>query len=576
MTRNERALASGERLEAAEARVSKARAVFFPDVEVSGAWTHRPYERTTTVGGEQVVLSKYDAFNSTFTAKQVLFDARAFPVLKQTRSERDAARFEAAEQRRIVAFEASAAFLMTLGYEQVAAAAERRVELARQTLADARARFEAQIAGSNDVTRAELEVASAEREATRARNEEQTSRLALANLLVAPVPARLDVPVALLSPPAELGTGDGDLVETARQLRFDVAAQKKRAEAFLYYAKEPMNRFFPSLVGRADGRWTNEAGLSGRNTTWTYGIDLSWSLFDSTISFADTRERKALARASVPRGAGPRARRRARREDGPRHARERPRSRRAGRRRPRGGPEERLRDEHPLPRGARERPLRRRREPEPLRGRRGADARALHPRRRRPRPLRRPGPRPGRKGAPSVKTCRTLVLALATGASALVLSCSGGGDKQGAGGGKGGPPAFPVETAEVKSRPVEYTVTAVGSVEAFEKVQVTARVAGVVEQVRFVEGESVEAGDGPRRDRAGPLPARRRRGAGERSQKAEASKADAEAALARREAVVEKNPGLIPGEEIATFATRVQTAAADVATGEGRRSTRPS
>lgn len=299
VTRNERALASGERLEAAEARVSKARAVFFPDVEASGAWTHRPFERTTTVGGEQVVVSKYDAFSTTLSARQVLFDARAFPVLKQTRSERDAARLEAAEQKRIVAFEASAAFLMTLGYEQVAAAADRRVELARQTLADARARFEAQITGSNDVTRAELEVASAEREATRAHNQEETSRLALANLLVSPVPARLEVPAELLAPPPDLGAGDGDPVEKARQLRFDVAAQKKRAEAFLYYAKEPASRFFPSLVGRADGRWTNEPGLSGRSTTWTYGIDLSWSIFDSTIAFADTRERKALARASA-------------------------------------------------------------------------------------------------------------------------------------------------------------------------------------------------------------------------------------------------------------------------------------
>ncbi len=61
-----------------------------------------------------------------------------------------------------------------------------------------------------------------------------------------------------------------------------------------------MDRFFPSLVGRADGRWTNEAGLSGRNTTWTHGIDLSWPLFDSTISIADTRERKALAQAPLP------------------------------------------------------------------------------------------------------------------------------------------------------------------------------------------------------------------------------------------------------------------------------------
>ncbi|CAG0994982.1 partial Multidrug resistance protein MdtA, partial [Gammaproteobacteria bacterium] len=147
---------------------------------------------------------------------------------------------------------------------------------------------------------------------------------------------------------------------------------------------------------------------------------------------------------------------------------------------------------------------------------------------------------------------------LLAGAAALALSCSGGGEKKGASGGKGGPPAFPVETAPVKSRPVEYTVTAVGSVDAFEKVQVTARVAGVVEQVRFVEGESVDAGKAlveiePRRYQLSVEAARAN------VQKAEAAKADAEAALARRRAVVEKNPGLIPGEELDTFATRVQT-----------------
>ena len=153
---------------------------------------------------------------------------------------------------------------------------------------------------------------------------------------------------------------------------------------------------------------------------------------------------------------------------------------------------------------------------------------------------------------------------LLAGAAALALACSGGGEKKGASGGKGGLPAFPVETAAVASRTVEYAVTAVGSVEAFEKVQVTARVAGVVEQVKFVEGESVETGTAlveiePRRYQLAVEAARAN------VQKAEAAKADAEAALERRKAVVVKNPGLIPGEEIATYATRVQTAAADVA-----------
>jgi len=127
----------------------------------------------------------------------------------------------------------------------------------------------------------------------------------------------------------------------------------------------------------------------------------------------------------------------------------------------------------------------------------------------------------------------------------------------------GKPVAFPVETEKVESRRVEYQVTAVGSVEAFEIVQVTARVAGVVERVHFIEGETVKADKvlaeiEPDRFRLDVESARAA------LKKAEAAKVDAEAALARREAVNEKNPGLIIGEEIETFRTRVQTASAEL------------
>ena len=55
-------------------------------------------------------------------------------------------------------------------------------------------------------------------------------------------------------------------------------------------------------------------------------------------------------------------------------------------------------------------------------------------------------------------------------------------------------PQFPVEVQRVEARDVEYRVVAVGSVEAFETVQVTARVQGVVEAVRFKEGDQVQRG----------------------------------------------------------------------------------
>jgi len=130
----------------------------------------------------------------------------------------------------------------------------------------------------------------------------------------------------------------------------------------------------------------------------------------------------------------------------------------------------------------------------------------------------------------------------------------------------GGRPAmqFPVEVAPVAARRVEYSVSAVGSVEAFEQVEVTARVPGAVEKVHFTEGSVVDPGTvlveiEPERYR---LAVRSARAAVE---KAQAGAAEAQAGLARRESVNEKNPALVKEEDLDTWRTRVRTVAADVA-----------
>jgi multidrug efflux system membrane fusion protein len=151
--------------------------------------------------------------------------------------------------------------------------------------------------------------------------------------------------------------------------------------------------------------------------------------------------------------------------------------------------------------------------------------------------------------------------------SSFLLSCSKGDAKETRG--AGGPGAgrrnteFPVEVRPVESRNVEYSITAVGSLDAFERVAVTARVAGAVERVNFREGQLVKAGQ--------PLveiePERYRLAvdAAEATlNKALASKSEAEAGYARRQEANAKNAGLIRGEEIETWRTKVQTAAAEV------------
>ena len=170
------------------------------------------------------------------------------------------------------------------------------------------------------------------------------------------------------------------------------------------------------------------------------------------------------------------------------------------------------------------------------------------------------------------RRARSAALTFAVMTALLCLSgCAGdkasGGSRAGGRAGGRGPVSFPVEVEPVSTRAVEYAVNAVGSVEAYEIVQVTARVPGAVEKIHFREGDRVGNGDvlveiEPDRYRLNVEEARAALA------KAKAALDEAEAGLARRSDVNEKTPGLIPGEEVGAWRTRVASARADVAAQE--------
>jgi len=164
----------------------------------------------------------------------------------------------------------------------------------------------------------------------------------------------------------------------------------------------------------------------------------------------------------------------------------------------------------------------------------------------------------------SLKNRKLIVIAAIAALVVFAGACKKSGAESPAAKGGRGRVQFPVDVEQVPVRSLVYSVSAVGSVEAFEKVQVTARVSGAVDRVRFSEGEYAAAGQV-----LVEIETERYRLAVESAQaayeKAEASKADAEAGLKRRETVTTQNPGLIPGEEVETWRTKVLTAASDVA-----------
>ena len=285
-TQNEAARSASERVKVAEAQVARARAFLMPDVTVAGTITDQWGASNDT---------RRDATRTGSVAIDLtLYDARSLPLYRQTQVARDAVVLDAEETRRLLAFATARAFITVLGAEQVAAAAARRVGFAAANQADAEARFEAGLVGSNDVTRAELERVSAERSQIRADASVLSGRLALGLLIVTEITGPLVIPAGLLDSVRD-STGDApDGIpmdrKQAHARRGDFAAAEKRAEALELAAREPTMRGRPRLNLTGEIKVDNE----DRNAQQSLGLRLTWPLWDGGERKAEHAERQAL------------------------------------------------------------------------------------------------------------------------------------------------------------------------------------------------------------------------------------------------------------------------------------------
>lgn len=285
--RNERAAIADTTVEAAEARVGRARTAFLPRIDINGSWRN-DFESDSTDRTLQTGA----------LLTQPIFDARVFPLYRAARFERDATRFGAADTRRILAFDSAATFITTLSLDQVRLAAENRRAFAQTNLDDVRARFEAGLVSSNDVTRAELELAVAVRGVAQATGDLQASVIDLATLLKVDGEIALVTPVALLEAAQTPQTMTSPQIVQAQQRRPDLAAFAATVEARRAFAQEPNARFLPSVLFNAQTRNVNDGPLTARTNDGFFGFSFAWPVFDAGLRRADRLEREAVLRGA--------------------------------------------------------------------------------------------------------------------------------------------------------------------------------------------------------------------------------------------------------------------------------------
>jgi outer membrane protein TolC len=289
---NERARIADAEVTVSSAGVQRARAGFLPVLAAGGNRTQHadaPPARTGTQPGASGVGTGFVQFT------EPLINAPAWPLYRQAKQLLEAQRYQSTEEKRLLAFDAARSFLSALTSEGVLRAAETRLAGAQANLADAQARADAELASSNDVTRAKVDLSGAAREVEADRGSLESAYVSLALVLASPQPSSLERPEALLATARKPVEPIDSLVRVAMANRPDLAASRHAALAAHDFAAEPLMRFAPTLGLTGQLNLSTGQTVSGTSHDESLSLTLGWTLFDAGVRNADRKARVAQA-----------------------------------------------------------------------------------------------------------------------------------------------------------------------------------------------------------------------------------------------------------------------------------------
>jgi outer membrane protein TolC len=292
LTRNERAKIADEQILAADAAVEKARVAFLPVITATGVDTARPY----SVVRNGVTVTPNNAVTGSANIAQPVVNLPAWPLYHQAKRLLDAQKAASTDAKRVLEFNAAQSFITTLASEAVLAAAERRRDTAKASLDYAQARVQAQLNSSNDVTRAQLDLASAVQEVAADTGNVRNAYTALEFVVNEKVPGPLSPPTDTLAVAAKPAGAADALIASALSRRPDLVASKHAASAAHYFADEPLLRIAPTLSVTAGINGSTLVMGSGYFTDETLLSTLTWQIYDGSNRYADKHSRDAAAR----------------------------------------------------------------------------------------------------------------------------------------------------------------------------------------------------------------------------------------------------------------------------------------
>jgi outer membrane protein TolC len=291
LNRNERARIADLNVTSAEAGVEHARTGFLPTLVLSANDSDHPFATPPPRG----TAPPKNVVTSTLTLTQPLVNAPAWPLYAQAKQELASTRAQTIDDKRLLGFDTARAFFNVLTAAAVLKAADRSLQEAKADLDDTQARVQAQLTSSNDATRAQIDLASAQRQVEIDRGNLDNARISLSYLIDAPVNGDLASPTAVLQVARRPAPALGDLVKAAFKHRPDLVAKLHASKAAHDYAEEPLLRLVPSVNLTGEVQGTTNTDTTGRWDEETIGVNLTWTLYDAGARYADKHARDAAA-----------------------------------------------------------------------------------------------------------------------------------------------------------------------------------------------------------------------------------------------------------------------------------------
>ena len=284
---------------AAQQRVAQALSPLLP--QISGLWNGFENKQVSSGSvqtgagrsGNVTITTIALSTQATVTASQLLFDfGKNWAATDAAKANSEFARENVELQKDLIALAVKQSYYGLLLASRLVVVNAQAVDRADLNLRSAQGFFEVGTRPRFDVTRAEVDVANARVSLIRAQNAVSLSRIALNTAMGVAVNAPTRIRDILAYEPFPL---DRDtLVAEALRRRAEYRQAKYQVDASEATLRQNFRNFFPDII--ASG--TYGAARADMNEIYSYGVQLTWSIFDGGNKIARYKEAKNLLDAA--------------------------------------------------------------------------------------------------------------------------------------------------------------------------------------------------------------------------------------------------------------------------------------